>query len=49
MYIPERIKFLQTQLGKNIFSTRYFHDKFHERSQENITEEIVLLESRMKQ
>ena len=48
-YNAWRIQFLKGQIGKNIFSTPYFHDKFHDRSQENIAKEIVILESRIKQ
>jgi len=42
-----RSQFLRSQLGKKIFSTPYFYDKFHDQSQKNIEKEIVILESRM--
>ena len=49
MYNSNRVIFLKGEIGKNIFSTPYFHDKFHKQSQENIAKEIVILESRIKQ
>jgi len=46
-YNKWRIVFLRGLLKKPVFSTSYFHERYHTQSQENIKKEILILESKI--